>query len=201
MAVKQKERILNIIKQLGTIRYRDLADHHIHPESLNRLFKSGIIIRVGRGLYTLSDIAPQSGYIYFAEISKKNPNGVICLISALAFHEMTTQTPHEVWVAIEEKAWQPKKDRIQIRFVRFSKKLLMEGVDKHIIQNVPVKITNPARTVADCFKYRNKIGLNVALEALKEGFQEHRFTMDELWQYAKLCRVANVMRPYLESVA
>jgi len=199
--MKQRDQILKLIKRFGILRYRDIAAQHINPVTLNRLVKSGEIIRIGRGLYTLPKMEIKSGYQSFAEASKKVPQGVICLLSALAYHEITSQAPHQVWMAIEEKAWAPKIEHIQIRFVRFSETLLKEGVDTVSIQTVPVKITNPARTVADCFKYRNKIGLDVAVEALKEGWRDSRFTMDELWKYAELCRVARVIRPYIEAIA
>ncbi len=198
--MKQRNQILKIIKDTGILRHRDIDRYDIHPETLRRLVKSGEIIRIGRGLYTLPDMEIQTGYQSFAEVSKKVPQGVICLLSALAYHELTTQAPHQIWMAIEEKAWTPKISHIQIRFVRYSEDLLKKGVNTIDIQNIPVKITGPARTVADCFKYRNKIGLDVAVEALREGLKDRRFTVDELWQYAELCRVANVMRPYIEAV-
>jgi predicted transcriptional regulator of viral defense system len=198
--MKQRDQILKLIKSYGILRYRDIVAHHINPVTLTRLVKSGEIIRIGRGLYTLPDMDIQSGYQSFAEASKKVPQGVICLLSALAYHEITTQAPFQVWMAIEEKAWTPKIEHVQIRFVRFSDTLLKEGVETVTVQTVPVKITNPARTVADCFKYRNKIGLDVAVEALKEGWKDGRFTMDELWKYAELCRVARVIRPYVEAI-
>lgn len=198
--MKQRDKIIKLIKNAGILRYRDIIAHHINPVTLNRLVNSGEMIRISRGLYTLPDLEIQSGYHTFAEISKKVPRGVICLLSALAYHELTTQLPHQVWMAIHEKAWTPKIEHIQIRFVRFSENLLKEGVNTVEIQNIPVKMTNPARTVADCFKYRNKIGLDVAVEALREGLKGRYFTVDELWRYAELCRVANVMRPYIEAV-
>ena len=198
--MKQRDKIIKLIKNAGILRYRDIIAHHINPVTLNRLVNSGEMIRISRGLYTLPDLEIQSGYYTFAEISKKVPRGVICLLSALAYHELTTQLPHQVWMAIHEKAWTPKIEHIQIRFVRFSENLLKEGVNTVEIQNIPVKMTNPARTVADCFKYRNKIGLDVAVEALREGLKGRYFTVDELWRYAELCRVANVMRSYIEAV-
>ncbi len=198
--MKKRDQIIHLIKEEGILRRRDLGRHHLHPETLNRLVKKGEVIRVGRGLYTLPDIEIQSGYQSFVEVTKKVPHGVVCLLSALAFHEITTQAPFQVWLAIGEKARQPQVEHIHIRFVRFSQKLLNQGVREYTIQNKPVKITNPARTVADCFKYRNKIGLDVAMEALKEGWSDGRFTMDDLWKYAELCRVARVIRPYVEAI-
>lgn len=200
IALRQQDKIVNLIRHDGILRYRDLTVHNVHPEILSRLVRTGEVIRIGRGLYTLPDMELPSGFQTYAEATKKIPHGVICLLSALAFHEMTTQAPFEVWVAIGEKSRLPKVEHIQIRFVRFSSELLDKGVQKHMIRNIPVKITNPARTVADCFKYRNKIGLDVAIEALKDGLRNRRFTVDELWQFAELCRVARVIRPYIEAV-
>lgn len=200
LKMKQSDKILKLIKRFGIIRYKDIITHHINPVTLSRMVNSGEIIRITRGLYTLPDREIQSGFQSFAEASKKVPQGVICLLSALSYHEITTQAPHQIWMAIEEKAWEPKIEHVQIRFVRFSEKLLKQGVETVKIQEVSVKITNPARTIADCFKYRNKIGLDVAIEALKDGWKDNHFTMDELWKYAELCRVSSVIRPYIEAI-
>jgi predicted transcriptional regulator of viral defense system len=128
------------------------------------------------------------------------PKGIICLLSALRFHGLTTQAPFEVWLAIENKALAPKLEYPPLRIVRFSGAALTEGVEEHIVDGVTIRITGVAKTVADCFKYRNKIGLDVALEALRDAWHEKRMNSDEIWRYAKVCRVANVMRPYLDSL-
>jgi len=155
--------------------------------------------RVGRGLYRLAQ-AETSEYITLAEAAKLVPNGVVCLLSALSFHGLTTQIPHEVWMAIDVKARRPKVAGVPLRIVRFSGKALTAGVEIHRIDGVPVKITCLAKTVADCFKYRNKIGLDVALEALRECRRQRKCSLEDLWHYAKICRVANVMKPYLEAI-
>ena len=129
------------------------------------------------------------------------PNGIICLISALRFHDLTTQVPHEVWMAISEKARRPKVDYPPLRIVRFSGDSLDYGAVTQKVEGVPIRVFDPAKTVADCFKYRNKIGLDVALEALRDCYRQRKATMDELWKAAKVCRVARVMQPYLESIA
>jgi predicted transcriptional regulator of viral defense system len=136
-----------------------------------------------------------------AEVARRVPKGVVCLLSALRFHGLTTQAPFEVWLAIENKAIAPKLDYPSLRIVRFSGAALTEGVEEHVVDGVMVRVTGVAKTVADCFKYRNKIGLDVALEALREAWRGKRMTSDDLWRYAKVCRVANVMRPYLDSLA
>jgi predicted transcriptional regulator of viral defense system len=128
------------------------------------------------------------------------PRGVICLISALDFHEIGTQLPHEVWVAIDRKAARPRVRQPKTRIFFFSGKALTEGVDEHDVEGVRVKIYNPAKTVADCFKYRNKVGLDVALEALRETLRFRKCSVDELWTYAKVCRVTKTMRPYMEAM-
>lgn len=136
-----------------------------------------------------------------AEVGKKVPQGVICLLSALRFHELTTQSPHEVWLALERPAWSPSIAHITLHITRFSGPAFSEGQEKHFIEGVPVRITSPAKTVADCFKYRNKIGLDVAIEALREARRKRLYTMNELMHFARICRVATVMQPYLESLS
>jgi len=133
-------------------------------------------------------------------VARKHPQAIICLLSALRFHDLTTQSPFEVWLAIPNKARSPRMDYPPLRIVRFSGAALTHGVEDHVVDGVSVRVTSVARTVADCFKFRNKIGLDVALEALQEAWRAKRVSMDELWPYATLCRVANVMRPYMESL-
>jgi predicted transcriptional regulator of viral defense system len=135
-----------------------------------------------------------------AEACKRVPHGVVCLLSALQFHELTTQAPFEVWLALGEKARLPRVEYPPLRIFRFSGPALTTGVEEHRVEGVPVKVYGPAKTVADCFKYRNKVGLDVALEALRDCWRQRRATMDEIWRAAQVCRVANVMRPYLESL-
>jgi predicted transcriptional regulator of viral defense system len=125
---------------------------------------------------------------------------VVCLLSALRFHDLTTQAPFEIWLAIGEKAWRPRMKYPPLRIVRFSMAALGAGIEKHQIEGVTVHVYTPAKTVADCFKYRNKIGLDVAIEALRECWRARRCTMDDLWHFAGICRVRNVMRPYLEAL-
>jgi len=194
------ERTLEAVQKTGVIRPRDLAGMGVQRTHLQRLLQQGRLARVGRGLYILPEAEITERHS-FAEACKRVPNGVVCLLSALRFHELTTQAPFEIWLAIDRKARLPKVDTPPLRIVRFSGAALSEGIEKHIIEGVAVRVYNPAKTVADCFKYRNKIGLDVALEALRECRRERRATMDEIWRYAVICRVANVMRPYLEALA
>jgi len=194
------EVILAIARKAGMIRRQDVVARGIHPEHLRRLCARGLLVRVSRGLYMLPD-ADVSEHHSLAEACKRVPHGIVCLLSALRFHDIGTQGPHEVWIAIAPKARRPAPAYPPLRIVRFSGKALSEGVEKHTIDGVPVRITSPARTIADCFKYRNKIGLDVAVEALRDCRQQRKCTMDDLWRYAKLCRVSNVIRPYVEAMA
>lgn len=196
----QANKIIELVRQAGLLRPRDLDSPGIPRAYLGRLQKAGRLERIGRGLYALPS-ADATEHRTFAEAAKRVPNGVICLLSALRFHELTTQAPFEVWIAIAEKAWRPRVDYPRLRVVRFSKLALSEGVEIQMLERVPVRAFSAAKTVADCFKYRNKIGLDIAIEALRECWRERRCTMDELWRYAEVCRVRNVMRPYLEALA
>lgn len=167
---------------------------------LDRLVRAGRLERVGRGLYVPAGWEPSEHHL-LAQASARVPSGVVCLLSALRFHELGTQQPFEVWLAIPVKGWAPKSPELPLRIVWFSGPALAEGIEEHRIEGVTVRVYSAAKTIADCFKYRNKIGLDVTLEALRDGWRRRRVTMEELWRYAAICRVANVMRPYLESLA
>jgi len=197
---KTKTQILiDNLKKKGILRSRDIEALGISRVFLSKLRKKGIIKKVSRGLYSLPNIDYSASHS-LAEVAKQIPKGVVCLLSALSFHGFTTQLPHEVWIAIDVKARKPKWFGTPIRIVRFSGEALEKGIEKHRVYGIEIKVYCPAKTVADCFKYRNKIGLDVALEALREGRREKRFTMDELWKYAKICRVTKIILPYMESL-
>lgn len=191
--------ILAMARQKGLLRPGDVETCGFSRMALSSLTREGKLVRLSRGLYALPD-RPTSEYATLAEVAAKHPRVVVCLLSALRFHGLTTQSPFEVWLAIENKARAPKMNYPRLRIVRFSGDALTEGVEDHLVDGVSVHITSVAKTVADCFKYRNKIGLVVALEALREAVRVKRVKMDELWRCAQICRVANVMRPYLESL-
>lgn len=193
------ERLINLTRSQGLIRPCDLIPMGISRVSLTRAVRRGQLERVGRGLYGLPG-REISAHGSLAEVARRVPKGVVCLLSALRFHGLTTQAPFEVWLAIENKSLAPKLDYPPLRIVRFSGIALTEGVEEHVVDGVTVRVTGVAKTVADCFKYRNKIGLDVAMEALREAWHGKRMTSDDIWRYAKVCRVANVMRPYLESL-
>lgn len=192
--------VVTLVKKAGILRPRDLQSHGIPRLYLRVAADKGLVMRVGRGLYVARGSRPTQHHS-LAQASKRVPHGIVCLLSALRFHDLTTQSPFQVWLAISDKARLPKTDNPPLRIVRFSQKTLAYGVQEHRIESVSVRIFSPAKTVADCFRYRNKIGLDVALEALRECRRKRRATSDELWQAAKVCRVANVMRPYLESLS
>ncbi|MCP5207936.1 MAG: AbiEi antitoxin N-terminal domain-containing protein [Hahellaceae bacterium] len=193
------QRVLDLATTTGLIRSQDLDNIGVPRVVLARMVKRGLLTRLDRGLYAIPDRSI-SEHASLVEVSRKYPKAVICLLSALRFHGLTTQAPYEVWIAIPNKAHAPSMDYPALRIMRFSGEALTAGIDTHLVDGVDVKVTNVAKTVADCFKFRNKIGLDVALEALNEAWTAKRMTMDELWRYARVCRVANIIRPYLESL-
>ena len=193
------QQVLELASQKGVLRSQDLTAHALPRVVLTRLVNQGSLIRVDRGLYRLPD-KPFSEHHSLAEVSHKYPKVIICLLSALRFYELTTQSPFEVWVATPNKTRAPKMDTISLRVVWFSGIALKAGIEEKEIDDATVHITNISRTIADCFKYRNKIGLDVALEALHEAWKNKRTTMDQLWYYASMRGVCNIMRPYLESL-
>ena len=192
-------KVLDLVREFGVIRPRDLEAAGIPGSYLSRLARNGELDRVGRGLYTLVDAAP-SEHRSFVEAAKRVPRGVVCLLSALRFHELTTQTPFEVWLAIGQKDRTPRPNGTRLRIVRFSGEARNSGIETQIIEGVPVRVYSPAKTVADCFKFRNRIGIDVAVEALRDCLGQRRCTTDELFEYARVCRVSRVMRPYVEAL-
>jgi predicted transcriptional regulator of viral defense system len=199
MAKTKAAQVLALVQRYGVLRPRDLSGHGIPREYLVRLHQQGVLDRPARGIYVLADSEP-SEHQSLVEACKRVPHGVVCLLSALRFHHLGTQAPFEVWLAINDKAWLPKVQYPRLRIVRFSGSSLTTGIEEHVIQRVTVRVTDPARTVVDCFKYRNKIGLDVALEALRDCWRQKKATMDQLHRAAQPRRMANVMRPYLESL-
>lgn len=197
--ISKTEQVLSLLREKGVVRPRDVAAQHISGQYLAKLQTRGLVERVGRGLYRLPD-ARLSIHASLAEVSQQVPHAVICLLSALRFHGLTTQAPMEIWIAISNKARTPTAAGVALRVMRFSEPALSAGVEEHAVDGVTIRVFSPAKTVADCFKYRNKIGIDVALEALRDCWRQRRCTMDQLWEFGKICRVANVMRPYLESL-
>lgn len=194
----KQQAVINLLKKKAVVRPLDLAPLNIARTTLSRLCTQGIVQKVGHGLYRLAD-AEASEYDMLIEACKAVPNGAICLLSALRFHDLTTQSPHQIWMAIDVKARIPKTE-LPIKFMRFSGPALLQGVLTRKILGATIRVYSPAKTVADCFKFRNKIGLDVAMEALRESQSKKLYSMDELWKYAHICRVSNVMRPYMEAM-
>lgn len=194
-----RERTLRLARRRRGVAARDLAAAGIHRQVLSRMVEAGELERVSRGQYRLPDhtLTEHHG---LALASAAVPQGVVCLLSALAFHDIGTQLPFEVWMAIDRRARRPAVMQPPLRIVRASGAALTEGVESHRIEGQPVRVFSVAKTLADCFKYRNKIGLDVALEALREAWRARRFNMDELDRCAAICRVQRVMRPYVESL-
>ena len=195
-----EQAVLALAKQRPLLRARDLAKQSLPTIVLSRLVAAGKLERIARGVYSLPGRA-LSEHRSLAEVALRVPRGVICLLSALRVHGIGTQAPFEVWLAIPHRAPIPRLEQPALHAVRMSGPALTEGIDKIAIDGVQVPIFNAAKTVADCFKFRNKIGLDVALEALRDAWSQKKLTMDDLWHYANIDRVANVMRPYLESIA
>jgi len=193
-----ERKTLDAVRRLGVARPRDLATLGIRREYAQRLLKRGALVRVARGLYAVPE-ADVSSHRSLVEIAKTTPRGTICLLSALRYHGLTTQAPSEVWLAIGVHGWKPKNTSFPVRIAYFSGAALTEGVETHKIDGVPVRIYSAAKTVADCFKFRHKIGPEVAVEALKDYIKRNRRGSDLLWHFAKVCRVANVIRPYMEA--
>jgi predicted transcriptional regulator of viral defense system len=193
------DRVLALARRRGVLRARDLIAYSIPRETLRRLHAAGRLTRRARGLYVAADL-PRTEHQMLAEAAVRAPHGIVCLLSALRFHGLTTQNPSEVWLAIDHKARAPRVPELPLRIVYFSGSARRSGIQAHTIDGVRVRIYSPAKTVADCFKFRHKIGLDVALEALRECWRSRQCTMDALWKYARVCRVTNVMRPYLESL-
>lgn len=190
--------MLALASSVSLLRARDVAALSLPTVILSRLVKDGRLKRVGRGVYTHPD-QPLSEHILLAEIALRAPRGVICLLSALRIHGLGTQAPHQVWLAIPQNSPTPRV-LPSLHPVRMSGQALTEGVQLMCFDGVDVPVFNAAKTIADCFKYRNKIGIEVALKALREGWVQRRVTIDELSHYADIDRVSNVMRPYVESL-
>jgi predicted transcriptional regulator of viral defense system len=199
MPNNERQQVLKLARRLGGVTSREVTEAGIHRQLLTRLVREGALEQVARGVYRLPD-QPVSEHHGLVLAAAAVPKGIICLLSALAFHGLGTQLPSEVWLAVPRRARQPTLKYPPLRIVRFSGDAFTKGVETHQVEGRLLRVYGAAKTVADCFKYRNKIGLDVALEALREGWRERRFTLDELDRYAEICRVSGVMRPYLESL-
>lgn len=196
----ERELALEMAREAGVLLARDARAAGVSGMALSRLVRAGDLVRVGRGAYELPD-ADLSEHHTLAEVAAQAPAAVVCLLSALAFHDLTTELPFDVWLAHRRGTRPPTIHSHQVRLFRFSPASFDHGMAVHEIDGVSVRITTPAKTVADCFKFRSSTGLDVAMQALKDYVRKRKGTRDALWEAAGVCRVQNVMRPYLEMTA
>jgi predicted transcriptional regulator of viral defense system len=199
-AVTHTQRVLQLVRRNGWLRASDLADAGVPRAVLTRMAASGQLERAARGLYRLPD-SGSSEHAGLVTVASKVPRAVVCLLSALQFHGLTTQLPWQVWIAMPRGSHVPRLEYPPIRMVQFTGEAYTQGIETHERDGVKLHVYSVAKTVADCFKHRNKIGMDVALEALKDARAQGRAGFDDLWRCAKVCRVSNVMRPYMEAVA
>ncbi|MDC0357373.1 type IV toxin-antitoxin system AbiEi family antitoxin domain-containing protein [Oligoflexia bacterium] len=199
MAEDPRKSIVSYLKKIGVARAKDFVNLGIAREYLSRLVEDGTLIRTSRGVYRLADDSI-SEFGHFAEIAKRVDGGVVCLLSALRFHEIGTQNPSEVWLAIHRRSRKPNIDYPALQVVWFSGKAFTEGIEYHKIDGARIAIYSIAKTVADCFKYRNKIGIDVCIEALRDSLEKRRVKPDKIWHYASVCRVNTIIRPYMEAL-
>lgn len=197
--VSKMDKALEVIKERQIIRPRDLDDYGIPRRYLARLLERGLVHRIKRGLYEYVERSVTENAT-IAEVSKTISEGVVCLLSALQIYDVTTQAPHKVWIALDNSARPPKAGSMPVQVIYMSGAALRSGIETMKFEGVQVRVYSLAKTVADCFKFRNKVGLDVAIEALREVRRKRLVTNDELWHYAKICRVSKVMRPYMESI-
>jgi len=199
--MNDKDKILEYAVRKGAIRPREIEDMGISRQILYRLYQEGMLVRINRGIYSIQVAEPTEYHTYVA-VAVAFPNSVICLLSALQFHNLTTQMPHKVWIALnrETDRRSRKPNSLPVSIVRFSGDSFSEGIETHNIEGVDVRIYCAAKTVADCFKYRNKIGLEIAIEALTDCIRHKKASRDQIWQYAKMCRVSKVIRSYMEAI-
>jgi predicted transcriptional regulator of viral defense system len=195
-----KEQALQIIEETGLIRPMELEARGVSRAHLYRLVHEGLVERQARGMYAATGHVLSADHT-LAQVAKRVPAAVFCLLTALRFHGLTTQSPAAVWIALPEKARRPRLDYPRLRVARFSGKALTEGVETHRVEGVELHVYSAAKTVADCFKYRNKVGIDVPVEALRDFTRRHRGGATELARYARICRVARVMQPYLDAIA
>ena len=194
-----EKKIAALLRKNGIVRTQDLVAAGASRMGLARRVAAGELQRVARGLYALPG-HPGGEHQALALVARRAPDTIFCLLTALRFHGLTTQNPAEVWIAIGNKDHPPRLEYPPLRAVRFSESSRQPGVEIHRVQKTPIRVTGIAKTLADCFKFRNKIGLDVAIEALRDARRANRVAADDLWRAAKVDRVANVMRPYLEAL-
>lgn len=197
--MQPRARVLQLARKKRLFRLSEAAAAGVHPEYVRRLTRQGQLIRIGHGLYALPALEPTEHHT-LAEVAKRVPKGIVCLLTALRFHGLGTQNPRDIWLAVDRRSGVPRVDFAPIRIIRMSGAALTEGIEVHDVEGVKVRVTSAARTVVDCFKFRNRIGIDVAVEALKDYRRLRKGTTDELWRQAQRLRLAKVMRPYWDSL-
>ena len=195
----QRDKVKELLDQSPMITSAQSAIIGIDSKTLSRMTDDGEINRIARGLYTSADYIPGT-YHSFIEACKVIDNGVICLLSAIAFHEIGTQNPSEIWMAIPRRSRKPQMKELPLRITQFTGDSYSKGMEQRTVDGAEIKVYNIPKTIADCFKYRNKIGLSVAIEALKDVIHSNRASIDDIIYYARICRVQEVIRPYMESI-
>jgi predicted transcriptional regulator of viral defense system len=198
--MQAETRVKRFAQKRRLFRLSDAVAAGVHPEQVRRLTRKGELTRVGRGLYALATVEPTEHHT-LAEVARRVPNGVFCLLTALRFHGLGTQHPREVWLAVDRRAGIPRVDFTPIRTIRVSGAALTGGIDEHDVDGVRVRVTSPARTVVDCFRFRNKLGVDVAVEALRDFRRLRKGTVDELWRQAERLSMTRVMRPYWDAMS
>lgn len=193
-------KVLELVAAMGILRPRDLRAGNLSAAYLQRLVAKGRLVKLGRGQYALPDREP-TGDDMLAMTAKRYPGTVVCLLTALRLHELTTQSPRAIWLAVEGSKLAPADTPTAIQVIRLSGRAFHEGIRIHQLGQVPVRIYDPAKTVADCFRFRHRVGLDVAIEALRECLRQRQATPAMIWGYAESCRVQAVIRPYLEALA
>lgn len=183
----------------GMLKMAEAVKAGVHRGTLYALRDTGVLEQLGRGLYRLAD-APPLGHPDLVTVGRRAPKGVICLLSALTFHGLTTEIPHEVYLAVPRNAEPPRIDHPPVRVFRVGERAFAEGVETHILDGVPVRVYSREKTLADCFKYRATVGLDTAIDAIRRYRDQGRVSIEVLLQAARACRVENVMRPYLEAI-
>ena len=195
----QRDQAIELLRSQGMMRLSEFKVNGITAATISRMVRGGDVIRLARGLYQLPD-APLDANHSMAEAAKRIPRGVVCLVSALSYHELTDQLPRAVWMAIGTRDWMPKEGRPKMRIVRFTDALLTDDVLTVHIENVPVNVFGVAKTIADCFRHRRKVGQTVALEGLQEALRQRKASPAEIARHAERGGVATVVRPYLEAL-
>jgi predicted transcriptional regulator of viral defense system len=196
---RQQDRLTAFLRARGIARLHEIRRAGITAATVSRLEREGVVARLGRGLYQLTDALPEGNHS-LAEAAKRVPRGVVCLVSALAFHGLTDEMPRRVWIAIGPRQWKPRIDYPPLRIVRFADRFLRDGVEIHEIEGVPVPVFGIAKTIADVFRHRRSVGIAIAIQALREALRQRKATPAEIARSAVQGGVWKTLRPYLEAL-